>query len=162
MKTCFGNIKRGHQVVKKDKLNAMITEGDDVETEEDIKRLYEQFYKQLLETPKAENEKRAEEKVEKTFTMIESVAETQEGMTVEEETVRKVIAKLKRGKAGDTRGWTNEMLMEGGDEMVKSVTLMFNVINTHCNIPEEWEVMKIKSIHKKGSKRKMYNRRGLF
>ena len=41
--------------------------------------------------------------------------------------------------------------------MIKSVTLMFNVINTHCNIPEEWEVMKIKSIHKKGSKKKMDN-----
>ena len=139
-------------------------EGDEVDTEKDIKRIYEQFYKQLLETPKAENknEKKAEEEVEKTFTMIERVAETQEGMIVEEETVRKVIAKLKRGKAGDTQGWTNEMLMEGGDEMVKSVTLMFNVINTHCNIPEEWEVMKIKSIHKKGSKKKMDNRRGLF
>ena len=86
--------------------------------------------------------------------MIESVAETQEGMTVEEETVRKLIAKLKRGKAGDSQGWTNEMFMEGGDEMVKSVTLMFNVINTYCNIPEEWEVMKIKSIHKKDSNKK--------
>ena len=123
------------------------------------------FYKQLLDTPKAENEyeKRAEEEVDKTFIMIESVAEAQEGMTVEEETVRKVIAKLKRGKASDTQGWTNKMLMEGGDEMVKSVTLiMFNVISTHCSIPEEWEVMKIKSIHKKSSKKKMDSSRGLF
>ena len=161
----FWKYKKRTSSRKKDQLNAMINEeGDEVDTEKDIKRVYEQFYKKLLETPKAENEneKRAEEEVEKTFTMIESVAETQEGMIVEEETVRKVIAKLKRGKAGDTQGWTNEMLMEGGDEMVKSVTLMFNVINTHCNIPEEWEVMKIKSIHKKGSKKKMDNRRGLF
>ena len=41
-------------------------EGDEVETEKDIERVDEQFYKQLLETPKAENEseKRAEEEVD--------------------------------------------------------------------------------------------------
>ena len=119
MKTCFGNIRRGHQTVKK-QLNAMTNEeGDEADTERDVKRVYEHFYKQLLETPKAENknEKRTEEGVEKTFAIIESVAETQEGMIVEEETVRKVIAKLKRGKAGNTQGWTNEMLMEDrGDD----------------------------------------------
>ena len=46
--------------------------------------------------------------------------------------------------------------------LVIGVTVMFNVINTHCNIREEWEVMKINSIHKKGSKKKIDNRRGLF
>ena len=28
-----------------------------------------------------------------------------------------MIVELKRGKVGDTQGWTNEMLMEGGDEI---------------------------------------------
>ena len=62
MKACFGNISRGHQAVK---FNAMINEEcDEVDTEKYIKRVYEQFYKQLLETPKAENknEKRAEKR----------------------------------------------------------------------------------------------------
>ena len=161
----FWKYKRKTTCHKKDTLNAMLNaEGELVEEEEGIKQVYENFYQQLLETSPAvsEREKEAEREVNETFGTIEIIAKTQETIIIDEELVRKVIAKLKRRKAGDTQGWTNEIILEGGEEMVKSVTLMINEINRQAVIPGEWEVMKIKSIHKKGTKKLMDNRRGLF
>ena len=94
--------------------------GELVEDEEGIKQVYENFYQQLLETPPAvsEREKEAEREVNETFGTIEIIAKTQETMVIDKELVRKVIAKLKRRKTGDTLGWTNEIILEGGEEMV--------------------------------------------
>ena len=119
--------------------------GELVEDEEGIKQVYENFYQQLLETPPvvSEREKEAEREVNETFGTIEIIAKTQETMVIDKELVRKVIAKLKRRKTGDTLGWTNEIILEGGEEMVTSVTLMMNEINRQAVTPEEWEVMKI-------------------
>ena len=86
----------------------------------------------------------------------------QQPMQIEQKTVVRVIKKLKRKKAGDDEGWTNEMIKEGGKEMIKSITHMFNRISREEILPKQWTQMKIKSIHKKGSKVKMENRRGLF
>ena len=161
----FWKFKRKTTCRKKETLNAMLNaKGELVEDEEGIKQVYENFYQQLLQTPPAvsEREKEAEREVNETFGTIEIIAKTQETMVIDKELVRKVIAKLKRRKAGDTQGWTNEIILEGGEEMVTSVTLMMNEINRQAVIPEEWEVMKIKSIHKKGTKKLMDNRRGLF
>ena len=54
------------------------------------------------------------------------------------------------------------MILEAGEEMVKSLKIMFNRILKEHSIPRQWTEMTIKSIHKKGSKMMMENRRGLF
>ena len=55
------------------------------------------------------------------------------------------------------------MILEGGDEMVNSITYyMFREISVTQQIPNQWKTMRIKSIHKKGSKLLMDNKRGLF
>ena len=55
------------------------------------------------------------------------------------------------------------MILEGGTaEMNYSILHMFNQILEGQNIPNQWKEMTIKSIHKKGSKLLMENRRGLF
>ena len=54
------------------------------------------------------------------------------------------------------------MIKEGGPEMQKSLEKIFNKLDQEMEIPEEWEKMEIKSIHKKGSRKKMSNQRGLF
>ena len=54
--------------------------------------------------------------------------------------------------------WTNEMILERGDEMVNSITYMFREISVTQQIPNQWKTMRIKSIHKKGSKLLMDNK----
>ena len=69
---------------------------------------------------------------------------------------------MKRRKAADEEKWTNEMILEGGDEMVNSITYMFREISVTQQIPNQWKTMRIKSIHKKVSNLLMDNKRGLF
>ena len=54
------------------------------------------------------------------------------------------------------------MILEGGDKMVNSITYIFREISVTQQIPNQWKTMGIKSIHKKGSKLLMDNKRGLF
>ena len=59
---------------------------------------------------------------------------------------------MKTKKAADEDKLTNEMILEGGDEMVNSITYMFREISVTQQIPNQWKTMRMKSIHKKGSK----------
>ena len=52
------------------------------------------------------------------------------------------------------------MILEAGEEMVKSLKIMFNRILKEQSIPRQWTEMTIKSIHKK--EMLMENRRRLF
>ena len=54
------------------------------------------------------------------------------------------------------------MIKAGGNEMIKSVTNIVNEVDSQMLIPFEWQQMEIKSIHKKGSKMDLNNKRGLF
>ena len=54
------------------------------------------------------------------------------------------------------------MFKEGGEEMIEAVTNMFNEIQSKGELPSKWTQMKIKSIHKKGAKGILSNKRGLF
>ena len=42
--------------------------------------------------------------------------------------VKKAIAKLKNKRASDGLGWRAEQLKEGGEEIVKSLSILFNRI----------------------------------
>ena len=46
--------------------------------------------------------------------------------------------------------------------MVNSITYMFREISVTQQIPNQWKTMRIKSIHKKGSKLLMDNKIGIF
>ena len=104
----------------------------------------------------------AEDNVNKLFRLIEIIAENQEPLEITKDLLEIAIKKLKRKKAADEVKWTNEMILEGGDEMVNSITYMFSEISVTQQIPNHWKTMRIKSIHKKGSKLLMDNKRGLF
>ena len=54
------------------------------------------------------------------------------------------------------------MILEGGDEMVNTITYMCKEISVTQQIPNQWKTMRIKSIHKKISKLLMDNNRGLI
>ena len=104
----------------------------------------------------------AEDNVNKLFRLIEIIAENQEQLEITKDLVEITIKKLERKKAADEVKWTNEMILEGGDERVNSITYMFRDISVTQQIPNQWKIMKIKSIHKKGSKLLMDNKIGLF
>ena len=67
-------------------------------------------------------------------------------MELKEMEIRKTIKGLKNRKACDSAGWCNEMLIEGGEEMMKSLNILFNKILKEIEIPEELEKVTVKSI----------------
>ena len=56
----------------------------------------------------------------------------------------------------------NDILKDGGEEMISSLEKIINQVDKQRKIPEEWKKMAIKSIHKKGERTHMGNKRGLF
>ena len=73
----------------------------------------------------------AKDNLNKLFRLIEIIAENQ---TIREK------------KTADEEKWTNEMFLEGVDEMVNSITYMFREISVTQQIPNQWKTMRIKSI----------------
>ena len=54
------------------------------------------------------------------------------------------------------------IMMDGGQEMFKSLVKMTDLVQEKREIPEPWNCMTIKSTHKKGEKDELTNKRGLF
>ena len=106
-------------------------DGGLVETEKGVKKVYTTFYRDLLSTSVASTQKDqlAEDNINKLFRLIEIMAEKQETLAITKDLVEIAIKKLKRKKAADEEKWTNEMILEGGDEMVNSMTYMFREIS---------------------------------
>ena len=89
--------------------------------------------------------------------------EQQEPIQVTKQEIKRVVRKLKNRKAGDMEGWSNELLKEGGDDMIEALREIFNTILRTQNIPHQWEKVQVKSIYKnKGKRTMMKNRRGIF
>ena len=144
-------------------------DGELVEEKEEILAVYEDFYQDLLQTRAGETEieKEGEAVVEVAMRGMELLAKSQKMLEKEqdkneEEAVGKIIASLKNKKAKDMSGWKNEYIKEGGIEMEKSILKIASIVDDLQLTPDEWDVLKIKSVHKKGEKTKMKNKRGLF
>ena len=86
----------------------------------------------------------------------------QEPKKTEKNVVEAVIKSLKRKKARDSNGWNNEMVMDGGTEMEKSIRKMADAVKQKQEVPRQWQQMMIKSTHKKGPIEELTNKRGLF
>lgn len=53
------------------------------------------------------------------------------------------------------------MELEGAEEMIKSLTILFNRTLKEETVPVQWQRMAIKTLYKKGSKLEMSNKRGI-
>ena len=140
----FWKFKRRTEKRKIEQRTAMVnSSGETTENEEEIKCIYMEFYKTLLATTKATSpeESEAERDVNKTFRTIETIALQQDPIVIKEEHLQKVLKKLKRRKAGDRQEWTNELILEGGEEMNKSIQLMFNAIVQSQKVPDQCIVL---------------------
>ena len=159
-------IKR--QINKKEQVQKQIKTktGEILTNTDDILKEYEQYYTQLLAPKQArtEEEREVENKVEKQFNDIfEKAIKTEPTKKITEQEVRDAVKETKRNKAGDRQGWRNEWLKYGGDEIIKSLTKLYNQMELELSIPQQWKNIKITSIQK-NSNGKMLNetQRGLF
>ena len=66
--------------------------------------------------------------------------------------VKKAIAKLKNKRASDRLRWRAEQLKKGGEEIVKSLSILFNRIEREQRTLIQWRQTAIKSIYKGGNK----------
>ena len=146
-------VKR--RVTRKNTVKRQIkdSKGKILQDSKEIIKEYEEYYKQLLTTRKPENTTVtiAEEQVKKEF---ESIMKQKNGRRREKITftmIKKAISTMKKKKGEDKVGWKAEWLIEGGDEMIKSLEILYNRIEQEKIIPKQWKQVIIKSVDKKGS-----------
>ncbi len=142
------------------------SKGNKVQSVKEIKEVYQGFYTDLLtRTNRLAEELKDEEhviEINRKFSEMMEDAQVQEPVQVTTEMARNMILTLKKRKAKDREMWNNEVVLDGGEEMVKSVQKMASEILQKEEIPIQWNKMTINSIHKKGPKEKLANKRGLF
>ena len=139
-------------------------EGRLLENEEEILERYASYYRDLLSTPSArsEEERQIEGEIEDLFEAVQAKSKIQEPKEISREEILTSIKLLKRKKAPDRQRWRGEWIIEGGDEMISSVKILFERIQKEHKIPRQWNYITIKSIHKKGPKKDLENQRGIF
>ena len=127
-------------------------EGIKLQNRLDIQEEYKKCYKKLRKTrePDNESERIVEEEVNKKFQ--ELTRKTNQIESITDEMVEKAIAKLKNKRASDRLGWRAEWLNEGGEEIVKSLSILFNRIERVQRTLMQWRQTTIKSIYKGGNK----------
>ena len=77
--------------------------------------------------------------------------------------VKKAIAKLKNKRTSDRLEWRAEWLKEGGEEIIKSLNILFNRIERKQRTLIQWRQTTIKSIYKDGNKTNISeSQRGIF
>ena len=89
--------------------------------------------------------------------IAEAEAEPREIIT---EKMVEIAIKIK--KASDRYGWKAEWIKNGGKDMSKSLTVLYNRIEEENCVPEEWVHIKIKVARKNGKEKINENQRGLF
>ena len=161
----FWDVRRKIAKTTKETAHAIMdNNGKKCEDPEEIKRVYADWYKDLLKTKNAvtDEEKEVEEIVEIQWRSMKAIAESQAPRVTTRKEVETVIKGLNAKKAKDASSWKNNIIIEGGEEMNSSVEKICNEIDTQKKVPAEWERMEILATHKKGDKELMPNKRGLF
>ncbi len=133
--------------------------------EEQIKTVYEKYFKKLLgkdQRCEGKHGEETEEHVERVMKSMEIIANQKDGKPVDKELVKETIRELKPKKSADRDGWKNELVKMGGEEMERSIHIISERVIGGMQIPNEFNLMTILATHKKNSKLKMKNKRGLF
>ena len=110
------------------------------------------YYQNLLTENRPEDEE---------TTSITPIQMDGERVEVSEERVRKAVRELKNGKSCGPEGVYAEMLKHGTDKLIAMLTWLINRCLNEEEVPQQWKVAYISSIHKKGSKEDCSNYRGI-
>ena len=144
-------VKR--KVKRKDQTPHFIinTEGRKIENKEEILKEYQKYYKSLLQTRPPENlqQEKIEQDVNIKFKKIVDDEHNVERKTITQLDVKKAVLKMKNKKSGDRSRWKAEWL-KGGDEMIESLTTIFNRVEEEGQIALQWRETSIKSLYKGG------------
>ena len=100
-------------------------EGKLVSTKEEILEVFKEFYDQLFEKEPVDDEN-VKNEIEEKVKRIQERAKNQIPMKIEIDEIRKTARNLKNRKAGDSEGWKNETIKYGGEEMIKSLSFLYN------------------------------------
>jgi hypothetical protein len=76
-------------------------------------------------------------------------------------TVKQALMRMKTGRAVCPGDIPTELIKSDGQKLLEMITILFNKIINVKEVPEEWKVAIITSMHKKGDKRKCEKYRGL-
>ena len=109
-----------------------------IESSSQILEEYKKYYENLVKPRQLE---RAEEtqiqfKIEKELQQITNRQGDKKERIIAI-IIRKAIRRMKNKKAADRLGWKAEWIKEGGEEMVKSIYILFNRIKTENQIPKQ-------------------------
>ena len=163
--TAFWELKRRIEGRTTDEAHVIESEnGEIIEDKEKIMERYKEYFQDLLETKVGETEveKETEEIIELTMAALELIDRAEEVEKIPRESLDQITRSLKKRKAKDMSEWKNEYITAGGKEMMKSLEIVMKHVDSTHEMPSDWDKMKIKATHKKGPKRKMENKRGLF
>ena len=164
----FWEVKKKLERRKEENMCAVKNmKGKLVTTKEEICDAYKEYYEDLLtvtsKRTKTDENKELMRKVETKFNKIMEKGEKQQPLQITRNDIENTVKKLKRKKAKDSKGWNNEMVIEGGEEMIKSLEMMMQRTLNEEVTPAQWNEMIIKSIHKnRKSRQDLTNQRGLF
>lgn len=84
-----------------------------------------------------------------------------ETVSVDVETVRKAVFRLKNGKSPGPGGVPAELIKHGTHNLFQAVTDLINKCLSGQPVPKEWKTAYISSIYKKGDKNQCANYRGI-
>ena len=138
--------------------------GEILEEPDKIKERYLEHFVELLQPPDATTDqgRNQEELINLVFEQIMEMAEKEPTMLTTESEIAEAKKELKRKKCKDGNGWNNEILLDGGEEMDKSLLKLFNRIEVDRKLPDDWKEVIIKTMNKPGTVLDMDNKRGLF
>ena len=135
-----------------------------LESKKDIKKRYIEHFCDVLKPPDARDleEKLQEDNINAIFDNIVKIAHQHKKPVTTKKEVEKAVKELKTKKCKDEFGWKNELLIEGNQEMVLSLTMLFRRMEEVILSPNQWRQVLVQTIPKKGSCLDMNNKRGLF
>ena len=168
-----GGFNSGHLWQLKKKLSGKVNsptaavlnpQGKLVTSKEDIEKTTLEHYKKVLENRpikeglesyQKEREQLCKERIE--------CAKREKTPDWKTENVKYVIKHLKKKKSRDPYGYSNELIQEGGDDLVLAITKLMNNMKSQQIFPECLNPCNITSLFKKkGSTKDLNNYRGVF
>lgn len=141
------NLKNLRPSLGKKQIYSLINEnGSDITNREKILRTVEEFYGKLYQS------KVRRSNTHKINKIIKNMGSKELPDIVEEE-IKKALRDMKRDKASGEDDITSDMIIEGGENLVKIVTILLNECLQQAKIPETWKNAKVILLHKKGERR---------
>ena len=131
MEEKYGTLNEKFRERIKQLILSKMKKNNRIECPSQILEEYKKYYKNLLKTRQSETaeETQIQCKVEREFQQITN-RQWDKKERITEIIIRKTIRRMKNKKVAERLGWKAEWIKEGGEEMVKSLCILFNRIKT--------------------------------